>query len=315
MPNGRTLRLTSRDIEIFVLLNQYRYLRSTFIHAFVGGQSAKRFKERLCALYHDGGYVDRPAQQWQFANARYMPVVYENAAGAEEILRQVGRLGDERRSFLLTARGGAHRQFAHSLMICDVLASIELGARATQGLRFVSWQEILAKAPAETHGSDNPFGIKVSISNARRVGAASVRADVNIIPDGIFGLEYMRHGKREYRFFALEADRNTVPVARSDLVQSSYFKKVLAYREIVSQGLQKSRLGLPNLLVLNVTTNEQHMRNIMALVQELTGGSTLFLFKMMSSAGDFAAAPVPSPDLLCTPWERAGFPPLAIGEV
>ena len=34
---GRRIELTARDVEIFKLLGRYRYLRSTYIHAFVGG--------------------------------------------------------------------------------------------------------------------------------------------------------------------------------------------------------------------------------------------------------------------------------------
>ena len=74
---GKRIELTERDLAIFALLERYRYLRSTFIHAFAGGASETRFKERLGDLYHEGGYLDRPKAQWQFADARYMPVVYE----------------------------------------------------------------------------------------------------------------------------------------------------------------------------------------------------------------------------------------------
>src|SRR5258707_11154434 len=87
---GKRLELTPRDIEIFKLLERYRYLRSTFIHAFVGGASETRFKERLGDLYHEGGYLDRPREQWEFANSRYMPAVYENCHAARQMLRDYG---------------------------------------------------------------------------------------------------------------------------------------------------------------------------------------------------------------------------------
>ena len=127
-------------------------------------------------------------------------------------------------------------------------------------------------------------------------GRGTTRVEVKAIPDGLFGLEYAREGQKLYRFFALEADRNTIPVKRTNLAQTSYLRKVLAYRQIVLQDIQRTHLGLPNLLVLTVTTNEQHMRNIMALVKELAtdGKSTLFLFKTMSSLGDFQKAPAPT---------------------
>src|SRR5215470_9141771 len=97
---GKRIELTERDIELFKLLNRYRYLRSTFLYAFVGGNSETHFKERLGHLYHDGGYIRRPEQQWQFANSRYMPVIYELDTKGEQVLRDQGLLGQD--SHLLT---------------------------------------------------------------------------------------------------------------------------------------------------------------------------------------------------------------------
>ena len=106
---------------------------------------------------------------------------------------------------------------------------------------------------------------------------------------------------------ALEADRNTQPVTRSDLQQTSYLRKILAYRSI--QGIHNSQLDLPNLFVLTVTTNEPHMTSIMSLVRELAheGKSKLFLFKTMSSVGDFEKAPEPTAHLLTDAWQRVRY--------
>ena len=132
------------------------------------------------------------------------------------------------------------------------------------------------------------------------------------MPDGLFGLEYAVGGKKSYRFFALEADRATMPVFRSSLGQTSYLKKMLAYREIIARQIHKSHLGIPNLLVLTVTTNERHMAEIMKLLCELTGSSAAFLFKTIGALGSFDQAPTPAPQILLEPWLRVGFPPMRI---
>jgi hypothetical protein len=304
---GKRIELTDRDIELFKLLNRYHYLRSNFLFAFLGGNSETRFKERLGHLYHEGRYINRPAQQWQFANCRYMPVIYELDDKGEQVLRDRGLMRSDS-PLLKKGRTGAYRQFAHQLMICDCIASIELGVRQDPNLRFISWQEIMFKAPEKTRNLDNPFELPVSISYTFPRTGNTHRADIRIVPDGLFGLEYTRDGEKAYRFFALEADRVTLPITRSDLHQTSYLKKILGYRQISAQNIHKSHLGLPNLLVLNVTTNESHMRNVMALVEELAheGRSKLFLFKPMSSLGDFEKAPAPTPHVLTGPWERVG---------
>src|SRR5581483_4626806 len=143
---GKRIELTERDIELFKLLNRYHYLRSNFLYAFLGGNSETRFKERLGHLYHDGRYINRPEQQWQFANCRYMPAIYELDDRGEQVLRDCGVMPNDS-PFLKKGRMGAYRQFAHELMICDCMASIELGVQSDQNLRFISWQEIIARAP------------------------------------------------------------------------------------------------------------------------------------------------------------------------
>lgn len=310
---GKRIELTERDLELFKLLNRYHYLRSNFLYAFLGGSSATRFKERLGHLYHDGRYINRPEQQWQYANCRYMPVIYELDTKGEQVLRELG-LMQEDSPLLKKGRMGAHRQFAHQLMICDCMSSIELGVRQDPDLRFISWQEIIAKAPEETRNGDNPFELPVTISHTfSRTGKAQ-RADIKVVPDGLFGLEYGHEGKKTYRFFVLEADRSTIPIARSNLRQTSYLRKILAYREIATQTIHKSRLGVPNLVVLSVTTNEHHAINIMTLVEELAheGKSKLFLFKTISSLGDFGKAPEPTPQILTSPWQRVGYESMCI---
>ena len=106
---GKRVELTDRDIELFKLLNRYHYLRSNFLYAFLGGNSETRFKERLGHLYHDGRYINRPEQQWQFANCRYMPVIYELDDKGEQVLRDRGLMQSDS-PLLKKGRMGAYRQ-------------------------------------------------------------------------------------------------------------------------------------------------------------------------------------------------------------
>lgn len=187
-------------------------------------------------------------------------------------------------------------------MACEVLASIEIAAIADPNLRFISSHEILLKAPEATRNELYPFRIPY-----RQSGRSSC-----IVPDGIFGLEYARDGRKSYRFFALEVDRATMPVMRSNLGQTSYTTKMLAYREIIARNIYKSYLGLPNLLVLTVTINERHKDQIMNRLGELAGSSTAFLFKTTGDLGSLDTASFPMPEILTVPWQRIGLPSLAI---
>ena len=318
MPTGKRLCLTRRDLEIFQLLDRYRFLRSTFLHAFVGGDRTKLI-ERLGHLFHEGGYLNRPEQQWQTVNARYQPAVYELADRGCAALREHGLASDDSSTWLAKGRTGAHRQFAHSLMICDILAAIELGTLTTDALAFVSWRDILAKAPQHTRCSDNPFRIPVPAISYTDPTTGRVRSARNfhLVPDGLFGLSYLQDRRASYRFFALEADRNTVPVRRANLGQTSYLKKLLAYRTINAKRIHETHLGIPNLMVLTVTSNETHMRNIMSVLDELTDGrgSASFLFKTHPTLQSFDRAPSPAPAMLSEPWERVGHARFDISSV
>jgi hypothetical protein len=318
LTTNKRLQITDRDVEILRLLSRYRYLRSHHLHTLIGGKSHKRFIERLGDLYHEGGYVNRPPQQWQAINARYMPAVYELGEAGERLLIDQGMLNADLAPLQRQGRHGAVRQFHHDLMICDILASIEIGVLADKSLRLVSSQEILAspKTPEATRRAVNPFAIPVSITYMSPRANEVERWDKPLIPDAIFGIEYLSDGKKTYRFFALEADRNTEPIYRGNLHQASYLRKILQYREIAARKAHLTHFGLPNLLVLNVTTNEQHMRNILQFVGDITEGKgcTYFLFKTMPSLASLEKAPPPTPYILTAPWQRAGHPDFRIDQ-
>lgn len=290
---GRRIELSTRDIEIFKLLTRYRYLRSTYIHAFVGGASETRFKERLGDLFHEG-YLDRPAQQWEFADARCMPAVHENGRGAMSALRARGSGldADERQ-----IAGTAHRQFLHALMICEALASIELAVRADERLRFIAWPEILARAPEVTRASRTPFRLPVPSGGY-------------VVPDGLFAIEYRAGEVKSYRFFGLEADRGTMPVSRSKPGQTSYLSKLVAYGEIIGQHVYKTHWGIPNLLVLTLMNSEARMRATLERLRDQTGGNAAFLFK----AVDASALRTPATQLLFEPWQRVGRAAICIAD-
>ncbi len=288
---GRRIELSPRDIELFRLLTRYRYLRSTYLYAFVGGASETRFKERLGDLFHEG-YLGRPQQQWAFADARCMPVVYESGRGSIRALRACGSGLDEDGRQVAAS---AHRQFLHALMACETLASIEFAVRADERLRFIAWPEILARAPEALRTSTTSFRLPVPSGGY-------------LVPDGVFGIEYRDGEAKAYRFFAIETDRGTMPIARTNPKQTSYLGKLAAYNEIIARQVHKTHWGVPNLLVLTLTTGAARCSEIVA---KLGGGSSpAFLFK----SADGKALSKPLPDLLSEPWARAGSPPLSIAE-
>ena len=141
-------------------------------------------------------------------------------------------------------------------------------------MRFIPPEEVLAGTPPETRRLRLPFRWQVEIRHDGKLHRLGVE------PDKVFGLEC--HGMPESRqraYFFFEADRGTMPVTRKGLGQTSFFRKILAYKETWSTGLHRRHLGIPNFRVLTVTMNRERVKHFVATCHSLLGGgSRLFLF-------------------------------------
>jgi hypothetical protein len=306
-PSGTSLRLGQLDLDILQLLYRYRYLRSTTIIAFFPDYNSRHIQKRLGDLYHEGDFIERPGQQWEAINARYMPAVYELSERGEKTLAVHGLLTEN--SPMLHRGRGQGFYYHHELMISDILSSIQLATKEKP--RFISWQEILLKAPQSTQTAPNPFEIPVAISHT--INGKLHRSDKPLIPDALFGLEYPG---ASYRFFVLEADRDNEPLTRTNLSQSSFMRKILQYREIITRRAYQSHWGIPNLFVLTVTTSPERMRNLLLLTEGLAGKTApAFLYKTMPSLASFEKAPPPTAHIVTESCERcAPHEPLNIGQ-
>jgi hypothetical protein len=163
------MKLTQRDIEVFKLLNRYRYLRRTFIHALLATPFEQgRLRHRVYALAA-ARYLREPEQQKQSGNYRYTPRVYELGPGGKQALQD--------HDIPLVEWNGSVREFWHQLMISDVVASIEIGCM---------WRRL-------------PFETRWDILGQKPFDLSS--ASGNIRPDELFSINGTH--------FALEADRGT----------------------------------------------------------------------------------------------------------
>lgn len=291
------MTIGERDIEVLRLLGRYRYLRKDFLHQLLGdrGGNEQWLTRRLRDLF-DAGYVNRPPEQWRAMNARYSQAVYELDKRGEDLLRERGLYPREVSRLVRKARSGAIRQYPHSMMICDTLASIEIGTQGTDA-EIVTWSEIL-----ERHGTidkHNPFKLPCEISYRYPSTGKLHRAKTTLVPDAVFGI---RRGEK-VSFFALEAERGN-GIWRSNLEQPSFLKKILGYRDIIRQKTYEKALGIPNLRVLVVTGSEARINSMIELAAEITGGSNLFLFHDIPTHDH--TAPKPFPHLSTAEWKRAG---------
>ncbi len=243
---GKRIVLTARDIEILRLLYRYRYLRAPQLISLLQPKSEKRFIERLGDLFHETGLIDRPPAQWQHFDARCTPMIYELSSKGLAFLEGQDRLLHRATTLSRRKRTGIQIQLAHAMMIVDALVKIELAAIAKPDQRFVCVDEILVRAPEAVRDAPNPLSVPVIIQRCAAFPKIKSPWDTHIIPDGLYGIEYLIDGEKLYRFWALECE-NTSPGWRSSPKKSSLARKRAAYDALIKSGGYKKHWGIPNL--------------------------------------------------------------------
>ena len=302
---GKRITPQPRDLLWMQKLHEHGPLSSSFLHAFsehLAGNE-KRSRDRLTDLFnednttHGGAYLTRPWQQFQTLDARYQDLVYDLGRPAEQVLKAQN---------LWHETGGPSGPWTHQFMVAAITASIELATLADPNLSYIPQHAILSRAKTT---------LRCKVPFANPVTGDEEISD--LIPDAVFGLEYRQGGKTSFRFFAVEADRATEPTRATKFNRKSHLRNFLQYREFVGGGLYRDHLKLTSgLLVLNVTTGEATMANMLKLASELSpSGNSYQLFQCHPAFGRQFKPPKPLSTLLAGPWLRAGRDAFRIDQI
>ncbi len=293
-----------RDLLWFQKLHEHGPLSSTFLHEFSKhlAKSEKRSRDRLTDLFnetdtpHRGSYLTRPWQQFQTFDARYQDLVYDLNRPGELALKQQGLWHE--------TGNGPSGPWQHRYMVAAITASIELATLSDPNLTYIPQHAILGRA-------ETALRYPVPFKNPKT--GKVLQSD--LIPDAVFGLEYRHNGKSSFRFFVVEADRATEPSRASKFNRKSHLRNFLQYREYVGRGLYKDHLKLTaGLLVLNVTTSEATMANMLKLAAEVSpGGNSYQLFQSCPQFGKYFKPAKPLDGPLAGEWQRVGSSGLRIG--
>jgi DNA-binding Lrp family transcriptional regulator len=274
------MQLTERDRDIIRLVHRHRFLRSHQIIALLGG-SPQHLLRRLKLLYHHG-FLERPRAQ----------IDYYHQGGSRHIIYG---LGNKSWTFLKQELGVAFREVSwgeknrvvgrmfleHALLVSDVMVAIELACRKRDGIRLLYEDQLALRSERQ------PFQWRVKTTGGIKLG---------IIPDRVFALEYPDQNAQTQRVhFFLEADRGTMPVVRSGLTQTSFYRKLLAYEATWTQKIHQRHLGIHRFRVLTVTTIAARVKSLLEACSQLKRGHGLFLF---------ADRTVLEKDLFSAVWRR-----------
>lgn len=278
-------------VKTVELLNRRRLVRSNFLTTYLGGSVQNRRKEvgdfaeaKYLALQpHDGNGVPERSYPRTFFR------IYGKGLRANRALKAAGI------EPVTHPEPGEH--FWHQMLIDDILLSIEIACNKN-GLVFKDQYQILGTKPLAL-----PCKIEF-IFDPPKPAHTSTRP---LEPDALFAIGNT--------YFALEADRGTEPIWRSNLNQTSYLRKFLQYRHILKNKTYITEWGIPNLMVLHISTRQDRSEALLKfLVEDLHGKSESQCFMSVPSLTSTAKAPKPLTTLLTDPYQRAGHPPHVIGK-
>ena len=287
-----SVRLTDDDNLILRYVGRFRFLRSTHIQRLLPDRAPKKIIERLCALYHTG-YLDRPkAQINYFASSGSAPLIHalgdksaEQFAERELSQFSTGDWTDKNRSV-------KRPYIEHALLLADLMIPIECRLRARSDIEYIE-SEFLRR---ELLGHRiNGWTLTADI---RSRGAHHL---IPAVPDCVFALHFKNENRRS--FFFVEADRATMPITRSDLSQSSFRRRLLAYLSAHKARQHIDRFGFHNLRILTITTSADRVHSMIAAVNDITDGkgSGIFLFADVKSFAKYS-------DPLTQPWITTNGP-------
>ena len=173
----------------------------------------------------------------------------------------------------------------HTLAVTDFMVALEQGCRHRGDIRVIYPDEILAQACARVQRRPNPFMWETRV----RWGGEEHR--IHVAPDKVFGIE---HADGSRRYYFLEMDRGTMPVARSDIRRTSLLRKFLSYDATFRDNLHRRLYGLPGFQVLTVTTSEERIATCVEVLQEFAHARDvakrfLFVAKPAAKATDRAS--------------------------
>lgn len=163
--------------------------------------------------------------------------------------KQTVQLPSRAVTFSFRGRMSPAPQFDQAMMIVDPLVSIELDTRDALNQRFVPVDEILERVRKKglgPSGTKHPLAAPVILKPSRHLPHLRKPLETHLIPDALYGIEYLVDGPKRYRFYALECE-NRGPKRGSTAGYSGQTLKMIAYRTFIKKQSYREAWGIPNL--------------------------------------------------------------------
>lgn len=262
--------LTEDDFAILLCIYRHRFVRADDLYRLFSHRSRDRLSRRLTWLYRNQ-FLDRPiAQIDRFREGPTQALVYGlDNAGARVVAERFG-VPTGSADWRSRNRAFTRENLDHTLAVTRFMVDLELACRGRPDLELVAFDAILAGAPEATRAAPLPMRWAVPVS------WSMARAQVQVMPDAIFGLKASRpDGSLVQSFVFLEVDRGRMTISPSAqnieseafLYRASLLRKLLAYAESWRRNLHQARFGIRAPRVLFVTTTQARAEAIRQCAQ------------------------------------------------
>lgn len=265
-PEDLPHQLTVRDIEILLFVDQFKNLTSKQL-AEILITSRQAINKRLKLLFHRHYLGKLPALlSPKLFNSPDVYFIQLDRKAAKTLSKRGVTLPHQKR---YNQKQVKREHLQHTLMTNDILISFELASRKNRNVEFLPSHELLegTKRQNRTH----PWKVSAFLPEHNITRTA--------YPDATLGLLNLKTGKTQ--LYLIEADRNTMPLARNDkkLFRVSNIKsKILIYHTAWQQGVFRERLGFPATRILFVTLSAERAQHMQELADDILGGSAPGLF-------------------------------------
>jgi hypothetical protein len=229
---GKNIRLTERDLLWMQKIHEHGPLSTSELLAFSesGGQNRGRAQNRLTDLFneeatpHGAAYLSRPLQQFQTIDARYKELIYGLTEAGVRALKDAGSWSD-----WVHRPGGP---FWHQREVAKVTARVEFECLQSSDRNYVQGWRVLERAQTKLR-----YPVTFRDPGTGRVLTRT------LVPDQLFGIEYVTEVGPRYRFYVVEVERGTNP-KKSKQDRKSLARMEAMYEVYIGQREYMEHLGL-----------------------------------------------------------------------
>jgi len=281
--NPPAFELTRRDLSLLAHVARHRFLSSAHLCALDGGSPQNVL--RCLRVLFDHGYLDRTTAQ-RVSLSSPQPFVYGLGKLGARALRDHGHIVDATIDWTEKNKRAGGIFIKHTLAVADFMTGVEVACRDRGDVSLMREEDVLALAPPATRAAREPLRWSVNTLVMGR------RETFSVVPDGLFGLEF---SDDTAAYFALEVDRGTIPIMRTDRQGTSAWRKNIAYKlatywEGWKTGQHEKQFGVKQMRVAMVTSSRERVEHMLDVVRNITDGKGtgffLFIDQQTLAAGD-----------------------------